>query len=146
MIRIDEDLLIGVGLRRLPTWEKNLLLRYLYETLETRVGIQLADRMSTQQIDEFEAFFNAKDDKGAFAWLERNFPDYKDVVDVEFTSLKDELTQAVPKILSYSRRGQLAPGTATTPPDDIPVDGEDAYTLAAPGPRSDASPRRRQRG
>jgi hypothetical protein len=146
MIRIDEDLLIGVGLRRLPKWEKNLLLKHLYETLETRVGIRLADRMSTQQLDEFEAFFDAKDDKGAFAWLEHNFPDYKDIVDVEFTCLKDELTQAVPTILSYSRRGELARDTAAATGDDVAADGEDESLLAAAGPRSDATQRRRQRG
>lgn len=145
MIRIDEDLLAGVGLRRLPTWEKNLLLKHIYETLEIRVGIRLADRMNSQQLDEFEAFFEAKDDKGAFAWLERNFPDYKDIVDAEFTSLKDELVQGVPTILSYSRHGELARDTAIAAPDESAVDSKDDSLVAA-GPRSDATQRRRQRG
>ena len=41
------------------------------------VGVRLADQMSNEQLDEFEKFVDANDDKGAFQWLESNFPNYK---------------------------------------------------------------------
>ena len=51
MLRIDNNLLQEVGLASLPDSEKNSLLRHIYETLEMRVGIRLADQMSNEQLD-----------------------------------------------------------------------------------------------
>jgi hypothetical protein len=58
--------------------------------------------MSNEQLDEFEQYFEAKDDAGAFRWLETNFPNYKDVVQEEFDKLKGEVHQSAPQILSAS--------------------------------------------
>ncbi len=102
MLRIDNNLLQEVGLGSLPDSEKNSLLRHIYETLEMRVGIRLADQMSNEQLDEFERYFEAKDDAGAFKWLETNFPNYKEIVQEEFEKLKAEVAQSAPQILSSS--------------------------------------------
>jgi len=48
----------------LPEAERNSLLKHIYETLEMRVGMRLADQMSNEQLDEFEKDFEAKDDAG----------------------------------------------------------------------------------
>jgi len=87
MLKIDNSLLQEVGLGGLPDGEKNSLLKHIYETLEMRVGIRLADQMSNEQLDEFERYFEAKDDAGAFKWLETNFPNYKEIVQEEFDKL-----------------------------------------------------------
>jgi hypothetical protein len=102
MLKIDASLLQEIGLGTLPDAEKNSLLRHIYETLEMRVGIRLADQMSNEQLDEFERYFEAKDDAGAFKWLETNFPNYKDIVQEEFDKLKAEVAQSAPQILSAS--------------------------------------------
>jgi hypothetical protein len=102
MIKIDNSLLQELGLDRLPDDEKDSLLKHIYETLEMRVGMRLADQMSNEQLDEFEQYFEAKDDAGAFRWLETNFPNYKDVVQEEFDKLKGEVHQSAPQILSAS--------------------------------------------
>ena len=109
MIRIDNEFLQNVGLARLPDWEKNLLLEHLYDTLEMRVGVRLSDDMSNEQLDEFEHYFQDKDDAGAFKWLETNFPNYKDIVQAEFDVLKDELLTYAPEILEYSRTADRRP-------------------------------------
>jgi len=70
MIKIDQSLLQEIGLGALPEADKHPLLNHIYETLEMRVGMRLADQMSNQQLDEFEQYFDAKDDAGAFRWLE----------------------------------------------------------------------------
>src|SRR3954470_2256454 len=103
MLKIDNSLLQEVGLGNLPETEKNTFLKHIYETLEMRVGIRLADQMSNQQLDEFEQYFEAKDDAGAFKWLETNFPNYKDIVQQEFDKLKAEVAQSAPQILSASQ-------------------------------------------
>jgi len=58
MIRIDDSLLEELGLLALPKEERDKLLRQIYETLEMRVGMRLAERMSDSQLDEFERFIN----------------------------------------------------------------------------------------
>src|SRR3954466_11690134 len=103
MLKIDNSLLQEVGLGTIPDAEKNSLLKHIYETLEMRVGIRLADQMSNEQLDEFEKYFEAKDDAGAFKWLETNFPNYKEIVQQEFDKLKGEVAQSAPQILTASQ-------------------------------------------
>src|SRR3954462_11791177 len=114
MLKIDDNLLQQIGLGNLPTEDKRGLLQHIYETLEMRVGMRLADQMTNEQLDEFETYFEAKDDAGAFKWLETNFPNYKQIVQQEFDKLKAEVTQSAPQILSASQ-AQAAQGQAAQP-------------------------------
>ena len=115
MLKIDNSLLEELGLGTLPDAEKNSLLRHIYETLEMRVGMRLADQMTNEQLDEFEQYFEAKDDAGAFKWLETNFPNYKDIVQEEFDKLKAEVGQSAPQILSASQANAQNPQAAVQP-------------------------------
>lgn len=105
-LRIDDSLLKDLGLDNIPADDKSSLLKHIYETLEMRVGTRLADNMTDAQLDEFEHFFNTKDDSGAFNWLKTNFPNYKDIVDEEFLKLKTEVSRTVPQILSAVENSQ----------------------------------------
>ena len=109
MIQINDALLTEIGLGSLPQEEKRGLLNHIYETLELRVGMRLADQMSNEQLDEFEKYFEARDDKGAFNWLETNFPNYKDIVQQEFDKLKAEVSQSAPQILAASQQASTQP-------------------------------------
>lgn len=111
-LKIDDSLLDELGLKTLPPEEKTSLLKHIYETLEMRVGMRLADQMSNEQLDEFERFFNAQDDAGAFRWLETNFPNYKEIVADEFAKLKKEVGDTVPQILAAVQN----PNPSTQPP------------------------------
>ncbi len=112
-LRIDHNLLAELGLAALPEEEKKALEKHIYETLEMRVGMRLADQMTNEQLDEFETYFNARDDAGAFRWLETNFPNYKDIVAEEFDKLKNEVAGQAPAILAASQQ-QISP-VATDP-------------------------------
>lgn len=114
-LRIDNNLLGELGLAGLPAEEKAGFLKHIYETLEMRVGMRLADQMTNEQLDEFETFYNAKDDAGAFRWLETNFPNYKDIVAEEFQKLKSEIAQSAPQILAASQQ----PTDNQTPPTAV---------------------------
>lgn len=100
MIKLDDDLLQELGLAALPAEEKKKLLAHIYETLEMRVGMKLAERMTDAQLTEFEQFIDRNDEAGALHWLETNFPNYKDVVAAEFDVLKKEIGQVAPQILA----------------------------------------------
>jgi hypothetical protein len=140
MLKIDNSLLTDVGLGGLPDAEKNSFLKHIYETLEMRVGIRLADQMSNQQLDEFEQYFEAKDDAGAFKWLETNFPNYKDIVQEEFDKLKAEVAGAAPQILTASQQAaQAAPQPAAA--QQVPAQDQTGFApQAAPAPAQAAPP------
>ncbi len=105
MIKIDDSLLEEIGLIALPKEERDQLLRQIYETLEMRVGMRLAERMTDQQLDEFEQFIDTNDEAGALKWLETNFPDYKQVVASELEKLKGEIKQDSSKIIEAMQTG-----------------------------------------
>ena len=121
MFRLDENFLIELGLGGLPKEEKDKMLRHIYETLEMRVGMKLAQQMSDQQLAEFEGFIDRNDEQGALKWLESNFPNYKQVVGDELEALKVEIKQVAPQILiSAAEAAQtdqpISPTSQTTPP------------------------------
>lgn len=104
MFKLDNSLLEELGLGSLPTEEKNRMLSHIYETLEMRVGMKLAEKMSNEQLDEFEAFIDRNDEAGALKWLETNFPNYKDVVAQELNALKEEIKANAPQIVAASQQ------------------------------------------
>lgn len=109
MFKLDNDFLISLGLGSLPVDEKNKLLQVIYERLEMNVGMRLAEKMTDQQLTEFEGFIDRNDEAGALRWLETNFPNYKQVVAEELEKLKNEVKTAAPQILA-------AAGNAAAPP------------------------------
>ncbi len=103
MFKLDDNLLVELGLGTLPAAEKNKMLKHIYETLEMRVGMKLAEKMTNEQLDEFESFINKNDEAGALKWLETNFPNYKQVVADELTALKAEIKASASQILEASK-------------------------------------------
>lgn len=122
MFKLDDNLLIELGLGSLPAVEKNKMLNHIYETLEMRVGMKLAQKMTNEQLDEFEAFIDRNDEAGALKWLETNFPDYKQVVASELEALKVEIKTAAPQIVAASEQATAAQVTpdATAQPQQYP--------------------------
>lgn len=130
MFKLDDNLLRELGLGDLPAQEKNRMLQHIYETLEMRVGMRLADGMSNQQLDEFERLMPLPTDteetrkqkeQDALKWLETNFPNYKQVVADELEKLKGEIKMAAPQIMAASQ--QAAQATAPAPaPGLAPMD------------------------
>ncbi len=106
MFKLDNTLLEELGLGTLPAEEKNRMLAHIYETLEMRVGMKLAEQMTNEQLDEFESFIDRNDEPGALKWLETNFPNYKDVVAQELEGLKAEVKVAAPQIVAASVQAQ----------------------------------------
>lgn len=102
MFKLDDNLLQELGLGTLPAHEKNKMLGHIYETLEMRVGMKLAEQMTNEQLDEFESYIDRNDEPGALKWLETNFPDYKQVVADELEKLKVEVRTAAPQIVAAS--------------------------------------------
>lgn len=115
-LKLDDNLLVELGLGGLPAEEKKAFLAHIYEKLELNVGVKLAEQMSEQQLAEFEQLINAGDESGAFRWLESTFPGYKEVVAEEFEKLKNEIRPLAPQILAASQQSAVAnPANDATP-------------------------------
>jgi uncharacterized protein DUF5663 len=118
MFQLDDNLLRELGLGDLPAVEKNKMLAHIYETLELRVGMKLAEQMSDAQLDEFEGFIDRNDEAGALKWLETNFPDYKQVVADELEKLKSEIKQQAPAIMQATVSEMGGGQSQALPPAD----------------------------
>lgn len=114
VLKIDDALLAEVGLGALPQADKDSLRQHIYVTLETNVGMRLADQMSDKQLSEFEQYFEAKDESGAFNWLETNFPNYRDIVTSEFNKLKQELVRTAPQLIASLSSQNSTPSSGDT--------------------------------
>lgn len=113
MFKLDDNLLRELGLGALPPQEKNRMLAHIYETLEMRVGMRLAEGMSDQQLNEFEQLMPLQTDtdeakkqkeQDALKWLETNFPNYKQVVADELEKLKAEIKASAAQIVAASQQ------------------------------------------
>lgn len=103
MLKLDNNLLQEIGLGALPEDQKRAMLQHIYDTLELRVGTQLANQMTDAQLEEFERFVDQGGDQNqaeALKWLESNLPNYKQVVQEVFESLKAEVRQMAPQIMA----------------------------------------------
>lgn len=62
--------------------------------LEMRVGTELAEKLSTAQLDEFDII---EDEDERLAWLEKAYPSYKKVVEKQHKKMGDEIAGAKDK-------------------------------------------------
>lgn len=124
MFKLDNNFLTSLGLGSLPVDEKNKLLQAIYERLEMNVGMRLAEKMTDDQLNEFEGFIDRSDEAGALRWLETNFPNYKQVVAEELEKLKAEVSASAPQILAAAQQVPVASPEAQQPM--MPPNGQQA--------------------
>lgn len=98
MIKLNGALLEDLGLGALPPAEANTLLEVLYETLQMRVGMDLARDMTDEQCAEFGEIIG--DDDRALVWLESNFPHHREIVQRHFAALCSEISAVADAILA----------------------------------------------
>ncbi len=119
MLKLDNNLLEELGLGSLPDAQKRQMLQQIYETLELRVGTQLANQMTNQQLEEFERFIDSggnADQAQALQWLEANLPNYKEVVQQTFEALKAEVRQYAPQLLAAAPQAPQEAQVVYQPP------------------------------
>ncbi len=133
MLKLDNNLLNELGLGALPEDQKRAMLQHIYETLELRVGTNLANQMTDQQLAEFEKFIDDGGDANqaqALQWLEANLPNYKQVVNDVFEQLKGEIKQMAPQLVATAQQ------TAPRPPSPQAMPAEAQPQYAPPTPQS----------
>ena len=87
-MRFDENFLKDMGLSAMPEDEKNRFLEYIQEELEIRIGERISKGLTEVQLNEFDII---TDPNEAAAWLEKNRPDYREIVNRTIEEMKHEI-------------------------------------------------------
>ena len=85
---LDEQFLQEMGLSAMPEDEKQKFLDYIQKELEVRVGERISRGLTEAQLNEFDAIV---DQAEATKWLEKNRPDYREIIARTIEEMKSEI-------------------------------------------------------
>ena len=84
----DEQFLQEMGLSAMPEDQKQAFLAYVQEELEVRIGERISKGLTETQLNEFDMI---TDQAEATKWLEKNRPDYREIVTRTINEMKAEI-------------------------------------------------------
>ena len=87
-MEFDENFLQEMGLSAMPEDQKQEFLNYVQEELEIRIGERISKGLTEAQLNEFDAITSQEE---AARWLEKNRPDYREIVNRTINELKAEI-------------------------------------------------------
>ncbi len=95
-MQLDDKFLQEVGLSAMPEGEKQDFLDYVQEELEVRIGERISRGLTEVQLNEFDMI---TDQSEATKWLEKNRPDYREIVTRTIAEIKEEIRANRDKII-----------------------------------------------
>ena len=87
-MQFDDKFLQEMGLSAMPEDQKQKFLDYIQEELEVRIGERISKGLTEAQLSEFDTI---TDPAEAAKWLEKNRPDYREIVNRTIEEMKDEI-------------------------------------------------------
>ena len=87
-MQFDENFLKEMGLSAMPEDQKQAFLDYVKEELEVRIGERISKGLTETQLNEFDLIDNPAE---AAKWLEKNRPDYREIVTRTIEEMKSEI-------------------------------------------------------
>ncbi|MBR0488524.1 hypothetical protein IJJ39_02535 [Candidatus Saccharibacteria bacterium] len=87
-MQFDDNFLQEMGLSAMPEEQKQPFLDYVQEELEVRIGKQVSNGLTEVQLNEFDLI---SDPDEAAKWLEKNRPDYREIVSRTIEEMKAEI-------------------------------------------------------
>lgn len=87
-MKFDDNFLQEMGLSAMPEDQKQAFLKYVQEELEVRIGERISKGLTEVQLNEFDLI---TDQAEATKWLERNRPDYREIVTRTIEEMKSEI-------------------------------------------------------
>ena len=87
-MQFDEKFLQEMGLQAMPEDQKQKFLDYVQEELEVRIGERISKGLTETQLNEFDMI---TDPAEAAKWLEKNRPDYREIVNRTIEEMKSEI-------------------------------------------------------
>ena len=95
-MNFDEQFLIDMGLAAMPENQKQAFLDYIQEELEVRIGERIAKGLTEEQLREFDQLTNPA---ASAAWLEKNRPDFREIVDRTIEEMKQAIVKYRDRLL-----------------------------------------------
>lgn len=95
-MQFDDKFLQEMGLQAMPEDQKQAFLNYVQEELEVRIGERISRGLTEVQLNEFDMI---TDPAEAAEWLEKNRPDYREIVNRTIEEMKDEIRANRSKLL-----------------------------------------------
>ena len=96
-MQFDENFLQEMGLSAMPADKKQDFLNYIQDELEVRIGKRISEGLTEAQLQEFDNLTEAAD---IAAWLEKNRPDYHEIVDRCIEEMKEAIVKNRDQLLS----------------------------------------------
>ena len=87
-MQFDDNFLQEMGLTAMPEDQKQKFLDYIQEELEVRIGERISKGLTQVQLNEFDLI---TDQTEATKWLEKNRPDYREIVNRTINEMKEEI-------------------------------------------------------
>lgn len=87
-MEFDDKFLQEMGLQAMPEDQKQKFLDYVQEELEVRIGERISKGLTQTQLNEFDMI---TDPAEAASWLEKNRPDYREIVNRTIEEMKEEI-------------------------------------------------------
>lgn len=87
-MQFDDKFLQEMGLSAMPEDQKQKFLDYVQEELEVRIGERISKGLTETQLNEFDQI---TDPNEAAEWLQRNRPDYREIVTRTIEEMKNEI-------------------------------------------------------
>ena len=95
-MQFDENFLKEMGLSAMPEDKKQEFLNYIQEELEVRIGERISKGLTDEQLQEFDSLLGTEEAAG---WLEKNRPDYREIVNRCVAEMKQAIEQNRTKLL-----------------------------------------------
>ena len=89
-MNFDENFLQEMGLSAMPADKKQDFLNYVQEELEVRIGERISKGLTKQQLQEFDSLLGTEE---AAKWLEKNRPDYREIVNRCIAEIKEAIVK-----------------------------------------------------
>ena len=95
-MQFDEKFLQEMGLSAMPEEQKRAFLKYVQDELELRIGERISRGLTETQLNEFDLI---TDPAEAAKWLEKNRPDYREIVNRTIEEMKDAIRESRGKLV-----------------------------------------------
>ena len=79
-----------MGLSAMPADKKQDFLNYVQEELEVRIGERISKGLTDAQLQEFDNIMGSEE---AAKWLQKNRPDYREIVNRCIAEMKEAIRQ-----------------------------------------------------
>ena len=97
IMNFDEKFLQEMGLSAMPADKKQEFLNYIQEELEVRIGERISKGLTDEQLQEFDSLLGTEE---AAKWLQKNRPDYREIVERSIQEMKDAISKNRAKLLA----------------------------------------------